>query len=164
MGNFLKGLVVAVAICAAIAAIVAFTTGLGLATKAVVAPISTRIDNSVFHESQQYNDTMGRDVDEYRHQWLTASPEGRDVILNCPGLAASVQDGLTHHDDREHDTLVIAGRNGIEDFFQMGVCPAIKTHDRKRHAEFHGADDDSQPSRDCVTVSGVCAHFDIPVI
>jgi hypothetical protein len=80
MSEVLKTTVAVLGAAGAIVAIVAFTSGLGLATKAVVTPVSTRIDNKIFHESQQYNDSMARDLDQFRMEWPAASPEAKDVI------------------------------------------------------------------------------------
>ena len=42
----------------------------GVFTKALFAPASVAIDNAVFHESQQFNDGMARDLDNMRASYL----------------------------------------------------------------------------------------------
>jgi len=54
--------------------------GFGLGMKALFAPASVAIDNKVFHESQQYNDSMAHDLDDLRLSYLSATPEGKAVI------------------------------------------------------------------------------------
>lgn len=54
----------------------------GLAMKSWFAPRSVAIDNRVFHESQQFNDGMARDLDDARQAYVdpNATPESKAAI------------------------------------------------------------------------------------
>ena len=49
----------------------------GTALRYITAPANVAIDNVVFHESQQYNDSMARDLDELRLNYASATTEGK---------------------------------------------------------------------------------------
>jgi len=68
----LKVIGLTVGALAGFAALAFYFGGLGIATKATFAPASVAIDNRVFHESQQYNDGMSRDLDELRMAYVDA--------------------------------------------------------------------------------------------
>lgn len=64
-----------------IAFLAVFGTALALGIRYFAAPASVAIDNRVFHESQQYNDGMSRDLDDLRQSWMAAAtPEQKDVV------------------------------------------------------------------------------------
>jgi hypothetical protein len=44
------------------------------------APRYTAIQNQVFHESQQYNDGMVRDLENIKREYQGATPEGRQAL------------------------------------------------------------------------------------
>ena len=44
------------------------------------APRYTAVDNKVFHESQQYNDGMIRDLENLKLEYLNADAEHKDAI------------------------------------------------------------------------------------
>jgi hypothetical protein len=44
------------------------------------APKYTAVDNKVFHESQQYNDGMIRDLENIKREYQHATPEGKDAL------------------------------------------------------------------------------------
>lgn len=52
----------------------------GLGTYAFFAPKYTAVDNKVFHESQQYNDGMIRDLENIKREYQHATPEGKDAL------------------------------------------------------------------------------------
>ena len=47
---------------------------------AFFAPKYTAVDNKVFHESQQYNDGMQRDLENLRMQYLTGDASTKAVL------------------------------------------------------------------------------------
>ena len=61
-------------------AIVAAMTAFGLGYRALVQPASVHIDNMVFKESQQYNDGMRNDINDFRVRYEMATPEGKSLI------------------------------------------------------------------------------------
>lgn len=63
-------------------------TANGLAMKSFFAPRSVAIDNKVFHESQQFNDAMMRDLDDARG--IYADPN------TTPEQKAAIRAALTH--------------------------------------------------------------------
>jgi hypothetical protein len=44
------------------------------------APRMTAVDNKVFHESQQYNDGMLRDLENIKREYQSATPEGKQAL------------------------------------------------------------------------------------
>lgn len=44
------------------------------------APRYTAVQNKVFHESQQYNDGMVRDLENIKREYQHASPEGKAAL------------------------------------------------------------------------------------
>ena len=44
------------------------------------APRYTAVDNKVFHESQQYNDGMLRDLENIKREYQSATPEGKAAL------------------------------------------------------------------------------------
>jgi hypothetical protein len=82
----MRNLLYTLAGLAGFALLVAYLNGLGLATKAVVAPASTAIDNRVFHESQQYNDGMARTADEMHRDYVRASTDAERQIVAATAL------------------------------------------------------------------------------
>lgn len=52
----------------------------GLASYSFFAPRYTAVDNKVFHESQQYNDGMIRDLEEIKREYQRGTPEARDAL------------------------------------------------------------------------------------
>jgi hypothetical protein len=47
---------------------------------AYFAPRYTAVDNKVFHESQQYNDGMIRDLENLKLEYVNADKDHKDVI------------------------------------------------------------------------------------
>lgn len=47
---------------------------------AFFAPKYTAVDNKVFHESQQYNDGMIRDLENIKREYQQATPEGKQAL------------------------------------------------------------------------------------
>ena len=52
----------------------------GLALKSYFAPKSVAIDNAVFHESQQYNDGMVRDLENLQMEYFNADADHKQAI------------------------------------------------------------------------------------
>lgn len=52
----------------------------GFGNYAFFAPKYTAVDNKVFHESQQYNDGMVRDLENIKREYQHATPEGKDAL------------------------------------------------------------------------------------
>ena len=79
-GDFMKivGYVLLGLVC--ITALTFFLGGLNLATHAVFSPANTAIDNKVFHQSQQYNDGMIRDLENLRMAYLQADDSGKAAL------------------------------------------------------------------------------------
>jgi len=44
------------------------------------APATVAIENRTFHQSQPYQDGMARDLDNWRMQYASATPEGKEII------------------------------------------------------------------------------------
>ncbi len=44
------------------------------------APKYTAVQNKVFHESQQYNDGMLRDLENIKREYQSATPEGKAAL------------------------------------------------------------------------------------
>jgi hypothetical protein len=63
-----------------ITGLVFFTNGLGLVSYSFFAPRVTAVDNKVFHESQQYNDGMLRDLENLKLAYLQATPEQKAAL------------------------------------------------------------------------------------
>lgn len=63
-----------------IVALTLFLNGVGLLNYSIFAPLQTRVDNKVFHESQQYNDGMIRDLENLKREYIEASPEGKAAL------------------------------------------------------------------------------------
>lgn len=60
---------------------VAFALNLaGFAQYSFFAPKYTAVDNKVFHESQQYNDGMLRDLENIKREYQAATPAGKDAL------------------------------------------------------------------------------------
>ncbi len=57
-----------------------FFGGLNLASYSFFAPKLTAVDNKVFHESQQYNDGMVRDLENLKREYLQATPEQKSAL------------------------------------------------------------------------------------
>ena len=67
----------------AIAAIIGIGWALtfnGLALKSYFAPKSVAIDNTVFHESQQYNDGMVRDLENLQIEYINADADHKQAL------------------------------------------------------------------------------------
>lgn len=64
----------------AVVAIVFFFGGLDLASYSFFAPKIAAVDNKVFHESQQYNDGMVRDLENLRLAYLQADIAGKQAL------------------------------------------------------------------------------------
>ncbi len=64
----------------AIVALTFFLNGVGLLNYGFFAPKYTAVDNKVFHESQQYNDGMIRDLQNLRMEYLKATPEQKAAL------------------------------------------------------------------------------------
>ena len=52
----------------------------GFAQYSFFAPKYTAVDNKVFHESQQYNDGMVRDLENIKREYQSASPGAKDAL------------------------------------------------------------------------------------
>ncbi len=52
----------------------------GLENYSFFAPRYTAVDNKVFHESQQYNDGMVRDLENIKREYQGATPEGKAAL------------------------------------------------------------------------------------
>jgi hypothetical protein len=68
------------AVLAGIVALTLFLNGVGLLNYSIFAPAQTAIDNKVFHQSQQFNDGMVRDLENLRLMYLQAEPEQRAAL------------------------------------------------------------------------------------
>jgi hypothetical protein len=67
----------------AIVAVIALVFGIGALSYgmyAYFAPKYTAVDNQVFHESQQYNDGMIRDLENLQMEYLSADADKKDAI------------------------------------------------------------------------------------
>lgn len=52
----------------------------GFANYSFFAPKYTAVQNKVFHESQQYNDGMLRDLENIKREYQHATPEGKQAL------------------------------------------------------------------------------------
>ena len=52
----------------------------GLAYYRVLTPAYVATDNEVFHESQQYQDGIRRDLADMQSEYITASPEQKQAL------------------------------------------------------------------------------------
>ena len=52
----------------------------GFFNYAFFAPRYTAVDNKVFHESQQYNDGMIRDLENLKREYQSATPEAKTAL------------------------------------------------------------------------------------
>lgn len=76
----LKGIGVVVGGLLGIFALVFFGNAVGLINYSFFAPRMTAVDNKVFHESQQYNDGMLRDLENLKREYIQASPEAKAAL------------------------------------------------------------------------------------
>jgi len=53
---------------------------LGYAEYGFFAPRYRAVDSKVFHESEQYNEGMVRDLTELQRQYVTADEEGKEAL------------------------------------------------------------------------------------
>ena len=66
----LMGLVVVIFVLSAV----------GFINYSFFAPKYTAVQNKVFHESQQYNDGMIRDLENIKREYQSATPEGKAAL------------------------------------------------------------------------------------
>jgi len=52
----------------------------GLASYSFFAPKYRAVDNAVYHESEQYNEGMVRDLENLQLEYINATPEGKQSL------------------------------------------------------------------------------------
>jgi hypothetical protein len=55
-------------------------SAVGFVNYSFFAPKYTAVQNKVFHESQQYNDGMLRDLENIKREYQSATPEGKAAL------------------------------------------------------------------------------------
>jgi hypothetical protein len=70
----------AVVVLLAFAALAFYGSGVSLALRHTFEPANVAVDNEVFHESQQYNDGMVRDLENLKMQYDEGTPNQKLML------------------------------------------------------------------------------------
>jgi hypothetical protein len=78
--NIFKAIGIGIAALIVVFAVSFFMSFTGYAQYSFFAPRYTAVDSKVFHESQQYNDGMVRDLENLKREYQHADPAGKDAL------------------------------------------------------------------------------------